>query len=173
MIGLISKQLAKGTQASKPDTKETACNSPRLAPPETNSQLPDSRFSSEVAVRIVDVAADFRPEIKAAPIGDSNKTLVVVFAGTSGHGKSTEINAFISYLLGGEVDDSARILAIDDRGAPQSGSVTQMVTCYRIRPLSSLFQGKKKKKKIVLTSVPSGVRPVRTSDAPAAAAGRF
>ncbi|RYP23820.1 hypothetical protein DL765_000897 [Monosporascus sp. GIB2] len=60
----------------------------------------------------------------------------------SGHGKSTKINAFISYLLGGEVDDPARILVIDDRGAKQSESVTQIVTCFRIRPLSPLFRGK-------------------------------
>ncbi|KAL8366663.1 hypothetical protein RB595_010500 [Gaeumannomyces hyphopodioides] len=100
----------------------------------------DERFRNEIAVRIVDVAADFKPEVKAAPVEDPDKTVVVVFAGTSGHGKSTEINAFISYLLGGEVDDPARILAIDDRGIQQSGSVTQMVTCFRIRPLSSHFQ---------------------------------
>ncbi|RYP73509.1 hypothetical protein DL770_007759 [Monosporascus sp. CRB-9-2] len=102
----------------------------------------DKRFPHEVAVRIVDVAVDFKPEVKAAPIENRDKTVVVVFAGTSGHGKSTEINAFISYLLGGEVDDPARILVIDDRGAKQSESVTQFVTCFRIRPLSPLFQGK-------------------------------
>jgi len=102
----------------------------------------DKRFENEVAVRIVDVAVDFKPEIKAAPIDDREKTIVVVFAGTSGHGKSTQINAFISYLLGGEVDDPARILVVDDRGAKQAESVTQIVTCFRIRPLSPLFQGK-------------------------------
>ncbi|KAM0330220.1 hypothetical protein ACHAQA_004395 [Verticillium albo-atrum] len=102
----------------------------------------DKRTANEVAVRIVDVAPEFKPEIKASPLEDRNKTVVAVFAGTSGHGKSTEINAFISYLLGGEVDDPARILVIDDRGAKQSDSVTQIVTCFRIRPLSPLFQGK-------------------------------
>ncbi|KAI1404242.1 hypothetical protein F4819DRAFT_448448 [Hypoxylon fuscum] len=100
------------------------------------------RFQDEVAVRVVDVAVDFKPEVKAASIEDKDKTVVVVFAGASGHGKSTEINAFISYLLGGEVDDPTRILVINDSGAKQSESVTQLVTCFRIRPLSPLFQGK-------------------------------
>lgn len=102
----------------------------------------ENRFQGEIAIRIVDVAADFKPKIKAAPIEAQNKTVVVVFAGTSGHGKSTQINAFISYLLSGEVDDLARIFVIDDCSAKQSESVTQIVTYFRIRPLSSLFQGK-------------------------------
>ncbi len=67
---------------------------------------------------------------------------MAVFAGSSGHGKSTQINAFVSYMLGGETDDFARIMVVDDRGANQAQSVTQYVTCYRIRPLSSLFKGK-------------------------------
>jgi hypothetical protein len=62
--------------------------------------------------------------------------------GSSGYGKSTQINAFVSYLLGGEADDLARIMVIDDRGANQAQSVTQHITCYRIRPLSSRFGGK-------------------------------
>ncbi|KAL8358016.1 hypothetical protein RB598_002685 [Gaeumannomyces tritici] len=102
----------------------------------------DGLFQNEVAIRIADVAAAFKPEIKAAPIDDHDNTVVAVFAGTSGHGKSTEINAFVSFLLGGEVDDPTRIMVVDDRGIPQSGSVTQMVTCFRIRPFSPLFQGK-------------------------------
>ncbi|KAI1392852.1 uncharacterized protein F4822DRAFT_392399 [Hypoxylon trugodes] len=102
----------------------------------------NQRFLNEIAVRIVDVAAEFNPRLRPAPIEDEKNTIVVVFAGTSGHGKSTQINAFISYLLGGEVDDPARILVIDDRGAKQSESVTQLVTCFRIRPLSPLFRGK-------------------------------
>ncbi|KAK4145847.1 uncharacterized protein C8A04DRAFT_10268 [Dichotomopilus funicola] len=99
-------------------------------------------FLDELAVRIVDVAAEFEPEIEAALTQDQDNTIVVVFAGTSGHGKSTEINAFISYLLGGEVDDPVRLMVIDDRGANQAQAVTQCVTCYRIRPLSPLFEGK-------------------------------
>ncbi len=102
----------------------------------------EERFLGELAVRIVDVAAEFEPEIEAALTQDQDNTIVVVFAGTSGHGKSTEINAFISYLLGGEVDDQVRLMVIDDRGANQTQAVTQCVTCYRIRPLSPLFDGK-------------------------------
>ncbi|KAK4235960.1 hypothetical protein C8A03DRAFT_36177 [Achaetomium macrosporum] len=102
----------------------------------------EERFFDELAVRIVDVAAEFEPEIEAALTQDQDNTIVVVFAGTSGHGKSTEINAFISYLLGGEVDDPVRLMVIDDRGANQAQAVTQCVTCYRIRPLSPLFEGK-------------------------------
>ncbi|KAH8728828.1 hypothetical protein GQ44DRAFT_757223 [Phaeosphaeriaceae sp. PMI808] len=63
----------------------------------------NERFPDKTTVRIVDVAPDFKPEIQAASMGDQNKTVVVVFSGTSDHGKSTEINAFISYLLGGEL----------------------------------------------------------------------
>ncbi|EOA81113.1 hypothetical protein ACJQWK_07980 [Exserohilum turcicum] len=102
----------------------------------------DARFKNELAVRIVDVAPEFEPETEPASIPDQDNTIVVIFAGCTGHGKSTEINAFISYLLGGAVDDHARIMVIDDRGANQAGAVTQFVTCYRLRPLSSLFQGK-------------------------------
>jgi len=102
----------------------------------------DSRFRGQLAVRIVDVAAEFEPDILAAPTQDRDKTIVAVFAGCSGHGKSTEINAFVSYLLGGDIDDSARIMVIDDRGDHGARSVTQYVTCYRIRPFSSLFHGK-------------------------------
>lgn len=105
-------------------------------------RITGKRFKDELAVRIVDVAPEFRPEIVASGVEDVSKTIVAVFTGASGHGKSTEINAFISYLFGGDLEDAARIMVIDDRGAKQSGSVTQMVTCYRIRPLSSAFAGK-------------------------------
>ncbi len=102
----------------------------------------DSRFDRQLAVKIVDVAPSFEPGIHAASAQDDKNTIVVLFAGCSGHGKSTQINAFVSYLLGGAVDDFARIMMIDDRGANQVSSVTQYVTCYRIRPLSPLFEGK-------------------------------
>ncbi|KXH68320.1 hypothetical protein CSAL01_01784 [Colletotrichum salicis] len=102
----------------------------------------DSRFPGEAVVRIVDVAPQFKPEIQASDITDIDGTLVVVFAGTSGHGKSTQINAFISYLFGGETEDEARLMVVDDRGANQADSVTQIVNCYRIRPLNPLFNGK-------------------------------
>ena len=74
-------------------------------------------------MRLVDVAAEFEPHIRAAPTEDRERTIVVVFVGSSGHGKSTQINAFISYLLGGEADDFARIMVVDDRGANQAGTV--------------------------------------------------
>ena len=102
----------------------------------------DSRFDRQLAVKIVDVAPSFEPGIRAASAQDDENAIVVLFAGCSGHGKSTEINALVSYLLGGAVDDFARIMMIDDRGANQTSSVTQYVTCYRIRPLSPLFEGK-------------------------------
>ncbi|KAF4773552.1 hypothetical protein HER10_EVM0001731 [Colletotrichum scovillei] len=102
----------------------------------------DRRFGGEVVVRIMDVAPQFKPEIQASDITDMDNTLVVVFAGTSGHGKSTQINAFISFLFGGVIDDEARVLVVDDRGANQAESVTQIVNCYRIRPLNPLFYGR-------------------------------
>ncbi|KAG8670725.1 hypothetical protein FPOAC1_003960 [Fusarium poae] len=102
----------------------------------------DPRFKKEVAVRIVDVATEFDKETPAADIQDTERTVVAVFTGSSGHGKTTQINAFISFLLGGKPSDSARVMVVDDRLADQSGSVTQFVTCYRIRPFSPLFEGK-------------------------------
>ncbi|KAI1087970.1 hypothetical protein F5B19DRAFT_473184 [Rostrohypoxylon terebratum] len=104
--------------------------------------IPTGYFQNHVAVRIVDVAPEYRPDIKASDVGDHDNTIVVVFTGASGHGKSTEINAFVSYLLGGDLEDPARVLLIDDRGAEQHGSVTQIVTCFRIRPLAPVFEGK-------------------------------
>ncbi|QPC72255.1 hypothetical protein HYE68_003007 [Fusarium pseudograminearum] len=102
----------------------------------------NARFANDVAVRIVDVAAEFEASIPAADILDAQNTIVAIFTGTSGHGKSTEINAFVSYLLGGELEDSARVMMIDDRGTSQTSSVTQFVTCFRIRPFSPVFEGK-------------------------------
>ncbi|KAK7743328.1 hypothetical protein SLS62_010651 [Diatrype stigma] len=104
--------------------------------------ITNGRFEGEIALRIVDVAPEFRPDIKASEVGDHDKTIVAVFTGASGHGKSTEINAFISYLLGGDLEDPARVLVIDDRGAKQYDSVTQIVTCFRIKPLTPIFEGK-------------------------------
>lgn len=102
----------------------------------------DTRYPKDISVRVVDVAPEFQPDLKAADITDADKTMIVVFTGASGHGKSTQINAFVSYLFGAAVDDSARIMTIDDRASIQTASVTQYVTCYRIRPFSPLFGGK-------------------------------
>ncbi|KAK6339773.1 hypothetical protein TWF718_009167 [Orbilia javanica] len=145
--GSLSKLDTKGPQGSRPwdlcipdgSNKGTLFLGLTEVAQRTST---DQRFLGKIAVRIVDVAAEFKPEIAASPIEDPDKTVVAVFVGTTGHGKSTQINAFISYLLGGGPDDPVRILAIDDRGAEQSSSVTQIVTCFRIRPLSSEFQGK-------------------------------
>lgn len=103
----------------------------------------DPRYPNETSVRVVDVALEFQRDLNAEEITNAEKTMVVVFTGASGHGKSTQINAFISYLFGAAVDDSARIMTIDDRASVQTASVvTQYVTCYRIRPFSPLFGGK-------------------------------
>ncbi|KAA8494090.1 Neoverrucotoxin subunit beta [Porphyridium purpureum] len=102
----------------------------------------DTRFPGELAIRVVDVAPEFMPEVTAHNARDEENTKIIVFVGASGHGKSTQINAFFSYLLGGELDDSARIMVIDDRGADQAKSVTKYITCYRVRPFSPLFEGK-------------------------------
>jgi len=102
----------------------------------------DKRYPKDISVRVVDVAPEFQKDLEPADIRDPVKTMIVVFTGASGHGKSTQINAFISYLFGAAVDDAARIMTIDDRSANQTASVTQYVTCYRIRPFSPLFGGK-------------------------------
>ncbi|XDG05408.1 hypothetical protein ABKA04_005023 [Annulohypoxylon sp. FPYF3050] len=104
--------------------------------------IPGGRFRNHTALRIVDVAPEFKPDIEASEIEDRDNTIVAVFTGASGHGKSTQINAFVSFLLGGDLEDPARVLLIDDRGAEQHGSVTQIVTCFRIRPLAPIFEGK-------------------------------
>ncbi|KAK3491084.1 uncharacterized protein B0T23DRAFT_176302 [Neurospora hispaniola] len=99
-------------------------------------------FQDEFAVRIVDVATEYKPEIQFPALEKINETIVAVFIGPSGAGKSTQINAFVSYLLGGGVDDPARVLLIDDRKFKQSASVTQLVTCFRIRPFAPVFENK-------------------------------
>jgi hypothetical protein len=99
-------------------------------------------FQGELAMRIVDVAPQYKPQIKAADVRDPDNTKVLVFVGTTGHGKTTQINSFVSFLLGSDLQDAARILIVDDRGMNQANSVTQFVTCYRLRPLSPLFDGK-------------------------------
>lgn len=90
----------------------------------------------QLALRIVDVAAEFHPQVRAADVTDAQNTVVALFVGCSGHGKSTEINNLVWYLLGGEPDDPARLAVVADARS------TQVVTCYRIRPLSPLFHGK-------------------------------
>eukprot|EP00187_Rhodella_violacea_P013306 CAMPEP_0184711210 /NCGR_PEP_ID=MMETSP0314-20130426/1894_1 /TAXON_ID=38298 /ORGANISM="Rhodella maculata, Strain CCMP 736" /LENGTH=1310 /DNA_ID=CAMNT_0027173257 /DNA_START=59 /DNA_END=3991 /DNA_ORIENTATION=+ len=100
----------------------------------------NAKGEDKVAVRIVDVAPQFEPELHAADCKD-DKVAVMVFVGATGHGKSTQINAFLSALLGGDLRDEARLLFVHDYDAPTTGeSVTKHITCYRIRPHSPLFE---------------------------------
>ncbi|KAF3062915.1 hypothetical protein CFAM422_010440 [Trichoderma lentiforme] len=140
-----SKQLSIASPARKPwELDESAGLSTLFLGLKTRVErrCAEFPFEEKLAVKIVDVAPEYEPELLPSDIHDSNKTIVAVFTGTSGHGKSTEINAFISYLLGGEADDAARIMVIDDRGAKQEQSVTKYVTCYQVRPHSPRFGGK-------------------------------
>ena len=91
---------------------------------------------------IVDVAPEFLPDIEASSLDNSNESKVIMFVGETGSGKTTQINAFISYLLGGDLQDKKRILVIDDRNSDQANSITRYITIYRIRPISELFEGK-------------------------------
>ena len=94
---------------------------------------------------MVDVAPEFRPEIKGSTLkGTKNEinSKVVMFVGETGSGKTTQINAFISYLLGGDIHDKKRILVVDDRESDQAFSVTKHITIYRIRPISDVMEGK-------------------------------
>eukprot|EP00961_Rhodomonas_salina_P191011 2577499-Rhodomonas_salina.1 len=86
---------------------------------------------------MVDVAPEFKPEIV---LGPPDKARVIMFVGETGVGKSTQINAFFSYLLDGDVDDSHRMMLIDERLAPQYSSGTQYITVFRIRPLGDKFR---------------------------------
>ncbi|XXH02973.1 hypothetical protein Hte_009363 [Hypoxylon texense] len=69
--------------------------------------------------------------MKVGKLGDHDRTTAEVFTGDCGHAKSIGIDAFVSYLLGGDLEDPARVLVIDERGAKQHGSVTQIV-CFHI-----------------------------------------
>jgi len=97
-------------------------------------------FEGQLGVAVVDVIPQYKPDIEFPDsLEDAH---VLLFAGASGHGKSTQINAFVSFLLGGELNDRARMMLIDDRGVSQADSVTNIVTLYRLRPLSPNFGGK-------------------------------
>ncbi|CAK0910436.1 unnamed protein product [Prorocentrum cordatum] len=98
------------------------------------------KFAGKMAAIMADVASDFKPEIILGPEQEA-RALVLMFAGPTGAGKSTEINAFVSFLLGGDLADTHRIMLIDDRAADPTQSVTQHITVYRLRPLGPRFQG--------------------------------
>ena len=91
---------------------------------------------------MVDVASEFEPHIAASSYDDENNSKVIMFVGETGSGKTTQINAFISYLLGADLKDEKRILVIDDRNMDVASSITQYITIYCIRPISELFEGK-------------------------------
>ena len=95
-------------------------------------------YFDELAVLIVDVVPEYAPEIPAAEPTDDNARMIM-FVGETGSGKTTQINAFISFLLGGELSDSHRILLIDDRNLDRTKSITRYITVYRIRPLAESF----------------------------------
>lgn len=142
-FGENKAKLTKPTsEGSKPWDFDKEKNALFLGHTEFLRRTTSVKGKEEVAVRIVDVAPEYRPEVKFPPLDKINETIVAVFTGPSGAGKSTQINAFVSYLLGGEVDDPARVILIDDRGYKQAASVTQLVTCFRIRPLAPVFEGK-------------------------------
>lgn len=99
------------------------------------ARRPDQQFRGEDAVPWWTSQSSSSRNQGCSP-EDQGRSVVIVVVGISGHGKITEINIFISYLLGGEVDDPARTLTINNRRANQASSATQSVTCFRIRPLS-------------------------------------
>ncbi|CAK0899863.1 unnamed protein product [Prorocentrum cordatum] len=98
------------------------------------------KFAGKLAAIMADVASDFKPEITLGPEQEA-RALVLMFAGPTGAGKSTEINAFVSFLLGGDLAGTHRIMLIDDRAADPTQSVTQHISVYRLRPLGPRFQG--------------------------------
>ena len=98
--------------------------------------------SDEIAVLMVDVAPEFEPNIKASRNKEEMK--VIMFVGETGAGKTTQINAFFSYLFDCDLSDQKRILVVDDRKCEdeEALSTTKYITVYRIRPFSDLFNGK-------------------------------
>lgn len=95
-------------------------------------------FKDEIAVLIVDIVPEFAPDIKTAEPEDKQARMIM-FVGETGSGKTTQINAFVSFLLEGDLTDSHRIVLIDDRHLDQSKSLTPYITVYRIRPLADSF----------------------------------
>ena len=98
-----------------------------------------------LAVVMVDVAPEFLPEIEGSTLKNEKSekdSKVIMFVGETGSGKTTQINAFISYLLGGDIKDKKRILLVDDRNHDQALSVTKHITIYRLRPISDVMEGK-------------------------------
>ena len=99
-------------------------------------------YADALDVLVVDVASEYKQEIPYAKPEDNNARTIMFF-GEKGCGKTTQINAFLSYLLGGDLDDSHRILLIDDpnRKCTQSQPETPYITIYKIRPIADSFYG--------------------------------
>ena len=97
-------------------------------------------YKDEIGVIIVDVIPEIQPELQYAEIKDE-KARAIMFVGETGAGKTTEINAMVSYLLEADLSDQCRIMLVDDRSANQAESVTRYITVYRLRPHSYAFEG--------------------------------
>ncbi|KAK4201367.1 hypothetical protein QBC40DRAFT_223695 [Triangularia verruculosa] len=109
-------------------------------------------FMDNVAVRVLDVAAGFEPECHAASIQDFEKTVVVVFAGPSGHGKYSQINEFVGHLLEVDLQKAAHLIVVGGHETVQGqDSEMQPITCYRVRPHSSRLNGKT----VLVADIPS------------------
>ena len=86
-------------------------------------------------IQEVDVIPNFEPNVD---FGNMEDSLIVVLTGETGAGKSTHINAMVNWLFGVELEDSFRLLLIDDSNMKSTSSVTQHITVYRIRHIPGM-----------------------------------
>ena len=77
-----------------------------------------------------DIAPEFQPKLSASP-PESDNARVLIFVGVRRSTVESEVNAYISFLLGASLKDRYRIRIIEKLGF-----------IFRLRPLSDLFQGK-------------------------------
>ena len=99
-------------------------------------------YENQLEYLIVDVVPDFEPQISFAELGDENAK-VFMFVGERQSGKSSQINALLSYLIDADpTKDSRRISLVDQRSKiGQLKQSTEFITVYRIRPLTRKFKG--------------------------------